>query len=114
MIGRRVETIDDLERAGDYCRCPITDSDGSTEDSVWFLLPVHTPGASKFAHGKPGDGLHRCAQPPHVFRECGDGSLEIRESIATKTTVKGKEVETWHGYLDQGNVWRGLGQWANI
>ena len=47
---------------------------------------------------------HRVASPPHVFRECSDGSLEIRESI-----VCGQGSSTgayWHGYLDEGHVWR--------
>jgi hypothetical protein len=43
-------------------------------------------------------GLRHVVSPPHVFRECPDGSLEIRESILSNGG--------WHGYLDEGNVWR--------
>jgi hypothetical protein len=45
-------------------------------------------------------------EPPWEFRDCADGSLEIRASIACGRSDP--EGEYWHGYLDEGNVWRQL------
>ena len=75
---------------GDYCG-PI---EGYTADrpSVFFRLPVPTE------HGS--SGLRHVCSPPHTFRECADGSLEIRESILAV------DEGHWHGYLDEGHVWR--------
>jgi hypothetical protein len=101
MIGRRVNSLDEIERPGDYCG-PMPDVNG-TERSVWFLLPIHA-GADKFDRPTPGSGLHRVAEPPWRFRECADGSLEIRESIACGRGSR--DGEYWHGYLDEGHVWR--------
>ena len=62
--------------------------------AVFFLLPIaRDPGASENARRQ-----HHVVSPPHQFRECDDGSLEIRESILEK--------DTWHGYLDEGHEWR--------
>lgn len=66
---------------------------------MWFLLPVHE-GATKFDRPTEGSGLHRVTEPPWTFRECPDGSLEIRASIACGQPVY------WHGYLDEGHSWR--------
>jgi hypothetical protein len=43
-----------------------------------------------------------------VFRECPDGSLEIRESISNllRGDADGHTDDGWHGYLDEGHVWR--------
>jgi hypothetical protein len=60
---------------------------------VFFLLP------NARDEGAPAGqrSIHHVVSPPHVFRECVDGSLEIRESIGA--------MPFWHGYLDEGNVW---------
>lgn len=105
MKGRRVASFDDIERAGDYFG-PIdeVDEDGNVIGrGVWFLLPIHE-GTSPYERPTPGSGLHRASEPPWVFRECEDGSLEIRESIACGR--HDPEGEYWHGYLDEGHEWR--------
>lgn len=104
MIGRRVATLDDIERAGDYCLRDEVDQDEATIGrAVWFLLPIHE-GATKFDRPTRGSGLHRVSEPPWTFRECEDGSIEIRASIACGRPDP--EGEYWHGYLDEGHVWR--------
>jgi hypothetical protein len=43
--------------------------------------------------------------PPWTFRECPDGSVEVRASILcgrSETEPSGY----WHGFLDEGHVWR--------
>lgn len=100
MIGRRVASFDEIERAGDYYG--PTDQEGAGR-TVWFLLPLHA-GDSKFDHPE-GSGLHGVNEPPWVFRECPDGSLEIRESILCGKTEDRPEGY-WHGFLDEGHSWR--------
>jgi len=101
MIGRRVATFDDIERAGDYSGPhPITYGAGDERKVVWFLLPTHK-GSDKFDRPDEHSGLHGVYEPPWTFRECPDGSLEIRASIGC-----GPQPYYWHGYLDEGNVWR--------
>lgn len=106
-IGRRVASVEELERPGDYCG-PFEEVEGpdltpSGRTAVWFLLPLHE-GATKFDRPTPGSGLHRITSPPWEFRECPDGSLEVRASIACgRSTPDG---EYWHGYLDEGSNWR--------
>lgn len=112
--GRRVETVDDIERAGDYC---LTGEVGGGR-GVWFLLPTHEgvdridpedehtiPG--RYDRPTEGSGLHRVSEPPWTFRECDDGSIEIRASI-----LCGKREDRpegyWHGFLDEGHRWRQL------
>lgn len=88
-----------LEQAGDYCG-PVEGFTGE-KPAVFFLLPIARdegvdPGARS---------IHHVVSPPHVFRECPDGSLEIRESIG----AYGHDADAgyvWHGYLDEGHVWR--------
>lgn len=100
MIGKRVLSIQDIVAPGDYSG-PHRGYTGDVA-SVFFKLPNAIPGQR---HGGPGcSTIHHVAIPPHKIRECADGSLEIRESI-------GAEPE-WHGYLDEGHVWRGVGEWA--
>lgn len=104
MIGRRVASIDEIEKAGDYFGpTDEIDKDGNVIGrGVWFLLPIHE--GDKFDRATRGSGLHRVAEPPWTFRECDDGSLEIRASIACGRGEA--EGEYWHGYLDEGHVWR--------
>jgi hypothetical protein len=103
MIGCRVATMDDLECAGDYTGpAPIVYPDGERQ-MVQFLLPVHE-GKDLFDRPTRGSGMHMVTSPPWTFRECPDGSLEIRASIACG--VADAEGEYWHGYLDEGHNWR--------
>jgi hypothetical protein len=94
--------MDDLERAGDYTGpIGLVDFDGNPVGRhVLFLLPTHK-GADKFDRPDEHSGIHGVDEPPWTFRECPDGSLEIRASIGC-----GSQPYYWHGYLDEGNVWR--------
>lgn len=104
LVGRRVSSIDDIELPGDYCLTGEVDADGnSTGRGIWFLLPIHR-GRSKYERPTPGSGLHRVSEPPWTFRECPDGSIEIRASIACGRHDAGGEY--WHGFLDEGHRWR--------
>lgn len=90
MTGRRVATLAEIERAGDYCG-PITGYTGDKE-ACMFLLPTACD-----KNASPGErSLHHVTFPPHTYRECPDGSLEIRASIG---------AFPWHGYLDEGHRW---------
>lgn len=114
MIGRRIQHVDgqdpyhELTRLGDYTLITGGKYAHDGRPSVYFILPVAGPWQSD-----PIDGVYTtdvkhlasCAMPPHVFRECPDGSLEIRESLLVTRRWKGKEWQ-WHGYLDEGHVWR--------
>ena len=97
---RRVPTLDDLEQAGDYTGPHPLIVGHEEVQQVWFLLPVHQ-GQDKFDYPTEGSGLHGVSSPPWTFRECPDGSLEIRASIGC-----GPQPYYWHGYLDEGNIWR--------
>jgi len=65
VIGRRLPVVDGVptfpEQAGDYCG-PVEWNGKST---VFFLKP----------NARDAD------VPPYTFRECADGSLEIRQSL---------------------------------
>lgn len=101
---RRVGTFDEIERAGDYYgpNDEVDADDKIIGRGVWFLLPIHE--GHRYDHSTRGSGLHRVSEPPWTFRECDDGSLEIRASILCgRGTPDG---EYWHGYLDEGNIWR--------
>jgi len=98
--GRRVAALEDLARPGDYTGPhSVIYPDGSRRQ-VLFLLPVHH-GADVFDRPDQASGLHGVTEPPWTFRECGDGSLEIRPSIGC-----GPQPYYWHGYLDEGSTWR--------
>ena len=112
---RRVASMDEIVRPGDYYG--PTDTYSGTDRGVWFLLPIADPDNPFDVWPEPPDnraqwvekrrnGLHRVAEPPWVFRECPDGSLEIRESIVAGRGTQPDETEYFHGYLDEGNVWR--------
>ncbi len=101
---RRVETFDNIEKAGDYCGPKsIYLSGGKKGRVVWFLLPIHE---GKHVYERPtrGSGLHAVYEPPWSFRECSDDSVEIRASIACGR--HDPEGEYFHGFLDEGNIWR--------
>ena len=102
MKGRRVQTFAEIEQPGDYFGPHI----GLTGDlpAVFFLKPnARDPDAPPHARSVQ----HVCS-PPHTFRECPDGILEIRPSIGA-TVRGGSESDGWHGYLDEGNEWRKVG-----
>lgn len=106
MIGRRIPWVDGanvyelVTEAGDYCG-PVRGFTGD-KPAVFFLLPnARDDDAPAGARS-----LHHVCEPPHSFRECPDGSLEIRESIASRTMIDGQDVMLWHGYLDEGHIWR--------
>lgn len=99
MIGRRVNTIDEIEQPGDYC---LVEGYTGDKPAVFFIPPNCTPESlGTWPHGR----LHHVTSPPHVFRECADGSVEVRESIGCIGTSR-DEGYSWHGYLDEGHVWR--------
>lgn len=100
---RRVASFDDLELAGDYTGPHKLESGKDKRLVVWFLLPVHQ--GDKFDHKKPGNGVHGVYAPPWTFRECKDGSLEVRNSIGCGVKTESQDYY-WHGYLDEGNTWR--------
>ncbi len=102
MIGRRVATFDEVERAGDYCLSTVKYPDG-VRRQLWFLLPIHE-GLTKYDRPTQGSGLHGVSEPPWTFRECADGSIEIRPSIACGRHEDGGEY--WHGHLNEGHVWQ--------
>ena len=102
MTGRRVGSFDEIELAGDYYIGAI-EVDGKSQRQVWFLLPTHE-GADKFDRPTRGSGLHGVPEPPWVFRECDDGSVEIRASILCG--AREAEGEYFHGFLDEGHHWR--------
>lgn len=84
---------------GDYCG-PIIGFTGPLP-AVFFLKPnARDPDAPPRARS-----LQHVVSPPHTFRECPDGSLEIRASISDKARDS-NESDGWHGYLDEGHIWR--------
>lgn len=103
MIGRRVETLDEIKKAGDYCLI-----EGYTGDkpAVMFLLPTASDDdARRVDPEHPANGLHHVTSPPHDFRECEDGSVEVFPSIG----AYGPNPDAgyiWHGYLTKGHDWR--------
>jgi hypothetical protein len=102
VIGRRVMRIEDIERPGDYFG-PTTAYTGSLP-AVFFLKPnARDEGALARSRS-----VQHVVSPPHTFRECPDGSLEIRNSISNlcRGDAGGNTDDGWHGYLDEGHVWR--------
>lgn len=97
MIGRRVATLAEIERPGDYCG-PIKGYTGDKE-ACFYILPT-CPASEE--HGRH---LSHIAFPPHTYRECPDGSLEIRNSILHHESIR-CPGDGWHGYLDEGHSWR--------
>lgn len=98
-IGRRVATLAEIERPGDYCG-PIRGYTGDTI-SCFFLKPnARDEGVTPRARS-----IQHVDFPPHTYRECQDGSLEIRASLGD-TAGSDTESDGWHGYLDEGHVWR--------
>jgi hypothetical protein len=103
MRGRRVESLAEITQPGDYYYQPAKTSGGGTDSPadnrpyVFFLLPIaRDEGVPPAARA-----IHACSSPPHRFRFCEDGSVEIRESLGC-----GPAPYYWHGYLDEGHEWR--------
>ena len=106
MIGRRVASFAEIERPGDYFG-PVKGYTGDLE-ACFFLKP----NARDEGVLPPARSVQHVCSPPHVFRECPDGSLEIRLEIRASISnlcagdVDGNTDDGWHGYLDEGHVWR--------
>ncbi len=106
MIGRRLPVVDGKatmpELAGDYCG-PVYGHTGDLP-AVFFLKPnARDPDAPAIARS-----IQHVTSPPHSFRECPDGSLEIHASLGNIHHC-GDGVDRddgWHGHLDEGHVWR--------
>jgi len=102
MIGRRVASLAEVEQPGDYFG-PTRDFTGDLP-AVFFLKPN-----ARDADAPPGArSVQHVCSPPHTFRECPDGSLEIRASISNllRGDTDGHSDDGWHGWLDEGHVWR--------
>lgn len=98
MIGRRVATVAEIVKPGDYCG-PVPGYGGTL--ACFFLKPnARDEDAPPWARS-----LQHVTFPPHTYRECEDGSLEIRASIGD-TAGQRTESDGWHGFLDEGHVWR--------
>lgn len=102
MIGRRVSSFAGIEQPGDYFG-PVMGYTGDLP-AVFFLKPN---ARDKDAPPQARSVQHVCS-PPHRFRECPDGSLEIRASISNllRGDATGQSDDGWHGYLDEGHAWR--------
>ena len=71
----------------------------------WYcgpLLGYTGPGLASVTYMLPNGRIGHVTSPPHSFRECPDGSLEIRNSILHTEAEHGFD---WHGYLNEGNLW---------
>jgi hypothetical protein len=63
---------------------------GKWTDGTWY-------GCTPNGHGGNLGG--------HEVIEHPDGTITVSPSISVTTTVDGKEIQVWHGYLEAG-VWR--------
>jgi hypothetical protein len=101
MRGRRLPLGEWPKEPGDYVG-PIVGYTGELP-AVFFLKPnARDADAPKIARA-----IHHVTSPPHVFRECADGSLEIRQSLGDRHgEIAGEVSDGWHGFLDEGHEWR--------
>jgi hypothetical protein len=101
---RRVNSIDELERAGDYWLTTVLWGE-EVRREVFFLLPLHE---GKHWGDRPtrGSGIHGAPEPPWTIVEHPDGSVEVQGSIACGRGTP--EGQYFHGYLRAGNVWETL------
>jgi hypothetical protein len=103
--GRRLPVVDGKPtwptEPGDYCG-PVYGYTGDLP-AVFFLKPnARDPGVSALAQS-----VQHATSPPHTFRECMDGSLEIRASLGDTHKVGDFIMsDGWHGFLDEGHIWR--------
>lgn len=95
--GRRVNSFSEIIEPGDYFG--PTKPEGANSEYCYFLLPIPLTDYRS---------LHSVSFPPHTYRECEDGSLEIRNSIGAHGSKCGSESNEyiWHGFLDEGHNWR--------
>lgn len=94
---RRYEVERWPENPGDYVG-PVFGYTGD-KPAVFFLKPnARDSGASPRARS-----IQHVVSPPHRFRECPDGSLEIRDSIGD--TFPDGQSDGWHGFLSEGHRW---------
>jgi len=97
MKGRRLPLGTFPQEPGDYMG-PITGYTGD-KPAVFFLKPnardTNVPAVAR--------AIQHVVSPPHTFRECPDGSLEIRASLGDRHEGGS---DGWHGYLDEGHHWR--------
>lgn len=101
--GRRVDSFAEIERPGDYWYDPAGSLTGSVP-AIFFLKPnARDEDAPRAARS-----VQHVVSPPHTFRECPDGSIEIRASISNllRGDTTGATDDGWHGYLDEGHIWR--------
>lgn len=90
---------------GDYCG-PLRGYTGDLE-ACFFLKPnARDPNAHALART-----IQHVTFPPHTYRECSDGSLEIRNSLGDMHDVYedgkvvGRVSDGWHGFLNAGHNW---------
>lgn len=105
MKGRRLPLGTWPTEPGDYMG-PIRGYSGDLE-AIFFLKPnARDPGVGSISRC-----IHHVTCPPHTYRECPDGSLEIRASLGDmhRQSDGEKLIEVsdgWHGFLDEGHEWR--------
>jgi hypothetical protein len=86
---------------GDYCG-PLRGYTGDLE-ACFFLKPN-----ARDADAPPvARSVQHVTFPPHTYRECPDGSLEIRNSLGDMHKGWNDEAvsDGWHGYLNEGHEW---------
>ena len=76
MQAGRVESFDELERPGDYFPAEAG-WNGFEDPRVFFILPNR----DDLVPRPESRSVYSVASPPHTFRECDDGSVEVRASI---------------------------------
>lgn len=100
--GRRLPVVDGRlttpTQPGDYCG-PIVGYTGDLP-AVFFLKPnARDEGVPPRARS-----VQDVVSPPHVFRECPDGIA--RDQGRVVGDKDGSSDDGWHGYLDEGHLWR--------
>lgn len=99
--GRRVESVEDIERSGDYAVKFAVD--GRVE-ALWFAMP----GFSELMWNRiPGPAAIEANQRWDITVD-GDGPATVSPSILSEWTWgEGREHRRFHGYLKAG-VWEVL------
>lgn len=104
---RRYEIDEWPSQPGDYVG-PVYGYTGDVP-AVFFLKPnARDPAAPRIARV-----IQHVVSPPHTFRECADGSLEIRASIGDMHSIGSigdmhgtdRVSDGWHGHLNEGHRW---------
>jgi hypothetical protein len=99
LYGRRVRSRGEITQPGDY----FGPASGWTGGLSCFFLK---PNARNVVVLIPRQrSIQHVDFPPHTYRECDDGSLEIRASIGD--TARGStDSDGWHGFLNEGHAWQ--------